>query len=139
MTFFDFSRMQKKFTDFAYDISVGLFKQAKKTAVEFAKIRAASFYVKLVRVIRQQTLFFVLIFFGLIVYANVMGILQVAVLFYAPWPVPLKITASVTLGLLGFMAPLFFILRFFSEERWMKITKAEEWVDSALGDPNGSE
>ncbi len=138
MSLFDFSEMKKKFSSLLYDVSIGLVKQYQKTAVDIAKIQAASFYIKLIRAVRQHTLFFALVFFGMIVYSNLMMVLEIAVLFYAPWPVAGKVLASIALGLLGFMAPLYFILRFFSEERWMKVTKAGEWVEDALKS-NGSE
>ncbi len=138
MNLFDFSEMKKKFSSLLYDVSIGLVKQYRKTAVDIAKIQAASFYIKLIRAVRQHTLFFTLVFFGMIVYSNLMMVLEIAVLFYAPWPPAGKVLASIVLALIGFMTPLFFILKFFSEERWMKMTKAGEWVDEALK-ANGSE
>ena len=132
MSFFGFADLKKKFTDLLYDISVGLIKDYQKTAVDIAKIEAASFYVKAVRAVRQQCFFMMLVVFGLVFYANVMSVFQIAVLLYAPWPVSGKIAAAIFFGLLGFMIPLIFVLRFFSEERWMKITKADACVTSAL-------
>ncbi len=138
MSFFKIVDLKKKFTDLLYDVSIGLVKEYQKTAVDIAKIEAASFYVKLVQAVRKQCFLAVLVVFGLIVYANVMGILQVALLLYAPWPVAGKAAASILLGLLGFTPPLYLVLKFFSEERWMKITKADACVSSAL-EKNGSE
>lgn len=132
MDFFGFSDLKKKFTGLFYDVSVGLIKDYQKTAVDIAKIEAASFYVKAVRAVRQQCLLMTLVMFGIVVYANVMGILQIALLLYAPWPPAGKISASILMGLLGFIVPLAVILKFFSEERWMKITKAESCVSNAL-------
>lgn len=138
MNFFKFADLKKRFTDILYDVSIGLVKDYQKTAVDIAKIEAASFYVKLVQAVRRQCFLTVLVIFGLIVYANVMGILQAALLLYAPWPVLWKVAASIALGLLSFTLPLCLVLRFFSEERWMKITKADACVSSAL-EKNGSE
>ena len=138
MSFFKFADMKKRFTDLLYDVSIGLVKEYQKTAVDIAKIEAASFYVKLVQAVRRQCFLSVLVVFGLVVYANVMGILQVALLLYAPWPAVERIGASILLGLLGFLLPFYLILKFFSEERWMKITKADACVSSAL-EKNGSE
>ena len=132
MSFLKFADLKNRFTDLLYNVSVGLVKEYQKTAVDIAKIEAASFYVKLVQTVRRQCFLAVLIVFGLVVYANVMGILQAVLLLYAPWPVAGKATASILLGLLGFTFPLYFILKFFSEERWMKITKADTCVSSAL-------
>lgn len=122
----------KKLTGLLYDISVGLVKDYQKTAVDIAKIEAASFYVKAIRAVRQQCLFMTLIIFGLVVYANIMVVLEVALLLYMPWPVWGRILAAAFAGSLGFLAPLAYILQFFSEERWMKITKADACVSSAL-------
>ena len=138
MSFFNFSELREKCTKLLYEVSIGLVKQYQKTAVDIAKIEAASFYVKMVRTVRRQCLFVVLVILGLFVYANVMGVLQVALLFYAPWPVAGKVAASIALGFLGFLTPLFLILKFFSEERWMRITKADVCVAGALN-RNGSD
>ena len=137
MSLFGFSDLKKKFMDLLYDVSVGLVKDYQKTAVDIAKIEAATFYVKTVRAVRQQCFLMTLVIFGLLVYANALAIFQVALLLYAPWPVSGKIASAALIGVLGFIAPLIFILRFFSEKRWMQVTKADACVAAAV-ERNGS-
>jgi hypothetical protein len=122
----------KRFGAMAYDVSVGLFKEYKKTTTELAKIELASYYVRAIKVVRQECMISTMIIFGAIIYANALGVIQVAILLYAPWSVPYRIVSALGFGIIASAIPLFISLRFFSEERWLKVTKADEFIAKAM-------
>lgn len=128
----------KRFGAIAYEVSVGLFKEYKKTTTELAKIELASYYVRAIKVVRQECMISTMIIFGAIIYANALGVIQVAILLYAPWSVPFRILWALVFGIVASAIPLFIALRFFSEERWMKVTKADEFIAKAMESSNGS-
>lgn len=110
----------------AYDITVGLVKEYKRTTLDLAKIEIATLYVKAIKLIRQECMISVMIVFGAIIFANVLGVLQTAILLFAPWNVGWRIVAALGLGLLAFCLPLAVVLQLFSQRRWMEITKADD-------------
>lgn len=121
-----------RFGAIAYDVTVGLFKEYKRTTTELAKIELASYYVKAIKIIRQECMISTLIIFGAIIFANVLGVIEMAILLYAPWSAPYKILAALVFGVIGFSIPLVVALRFFSEERWLRVTKADEFIAKAM-------
>ena len=56
----------KKLSGIAYDVTVGLLQQYKRTTMDLAKIELATYYVKVVKLIRQECLISTLILFGVI-------------------------------------------------------------------------
>ena len=128
----------KRFGAIAYDVSVGLFKEYKKTTTELAKIELASYYVRAIKIIRQECMISTMIIFGAIIYANALGVIQVAILLYAPWAVPYRILSALAFGITASAIPLFIALRFFSEERWMRVTRADEFIAKAMENVNGT-
>jgi hypothetical protein len=126
----------KKFGTILYGATVGLLQQYKKTTLDLAKIEIAAYYVRAIKIIRQEVMISILIIFGVIIFANVLGVVQMAILLYAPWGVPLKITAALVFAVTCSLVPLAVVLRFFSEKRWMEITKADEIVAKAMDRSN---
>ena len=122
----------KKLSGIAYDVTVGLLQQYKRTTMDLAKIELATYYVKAVKLIRQECLISTLILFGVIIFASAIGVIQMAILLYAPWKVPGRIAAALFLGIACSVAPLLIVLRFFSQKRWMAITKADEFIARAM-------
>ncbi len=127
-----FTYLKDRLMHAGYDASVGLFRQYRRTSVDLAKIEAAKYYLKVIQVMRKQTLASVLSVFGVIVFVNVVGVLQVSILLFAPWSEAGKIAAALFLGVAGAAFPLLFLLRFFSQEKWMKFSNAEEMTEEAL-------
>lgn len=123
----------KKFTAVLYDVTVGLLQQYKRTTIDLAKIELATLYVKAIKIIRQEILIAILILFGVIIFANLLALIQMAILLYAPWGVPARIAAAATCTVVFALLPLAVILRFFSQSRWMAITKADEMLVKAMG------
>ena len=122
----------KKFSGVVYDVTVGLLQQYKRTTVGLARIELAALYVRAVKLIRQECLIFTLILCGLIIYANLFGVIQMAILLYAPWSIAGRIAAAMTFGILCSVAPFLVVLKFFSQKRWMQITKADELIERAM-------
>ena len=129
----------KKFSGLFYDATVGVLKQYKRTTIDIARIELATFYVKVIRLIRQEVLTSTMIIFGVIVFANAMGVVQVAILLFAPWHMANRIIAALLLGIVCSLVPLAIVLRLFSEKRWMQMTKADQLIADIIGNSqNGS-
>jgi hypothetical protein len=128
----------RRFGAIAYDASVGLFKEYKKTTTELAKIELASYYVRAIKVVRQECMISTMSIFGVIIYANALGVIQVAILLYAPWTIPFRILAALAFGIIASAIPLFISLRLFSEERWLRVTKADEFIAKAMAAAGGA-
>lgn len=128
----------RKLGDMAYDVTVGLFKEYKRTSIDLAKIEVATMYLKIVKFVRQECMISVLIVLGAIMFANIIGVLQMAILFYAPWGVGWRIAAALLLGVVAVCIPLAVSLKFFSQRRWMEITKADEILNRAMAGAAGS-
>ncbi len=122
----------RKLGDMAYDVTVGLFKEYKRTSIDLARIEIATMYLKIVKFVRQECMITVLIVLGSIMFANIVGVLQMAILFYAPWGVGWRIAAALVLGIIAICIPLAVSLSFFSQRRWMEITKADEMLNRAM-------
>ena len=131
----------KRFSGLAYDVTIGLIREYKKTTIDLAKIEFATMYVKAIKLIRRECMISTLIVFGVVIFANAMGVVQVAVLLYAPWSVPGRIAAALSLGIVTSILPLVIVLRLFSEKRWMEMTHADEITRKAVDgyQSNGSE
>jgi ABC-type multidrug transport system fused ATPase/permease subunit len=128
----------RKLGDLAYDVTVGLLKEYKRTSIDLAKIEVATLYLKIVKFIRQECMISVLIVLGAIMFANIVGVLQMAILFYAPWGIGWRIAVALLVGLVAICIPLAVSLSFFSQRRWMEITKADEMLERAVGGMSGS-
>jgi hypothetical protein len=128
----------RKLGDMAYDVTVGLFKEYKRTSIDLARIEIATMYLKIVKFVRQECMITVLIVLGSIMFANIVGVFQMAILFYAPWGVGWRIAAALALGVIAICIPLVVSLKFFSQRRWMEITKADEMLNRAMGSVAGS-
>ncbi len=128
----------RKLGDMVYDVTVGLLKEYKRTSIDLARIEIASMYIKIVKFVRQECMITVLIVLSAIMFANIVGVLQIAILFYAPWGVAWRIAAALVLGIVAICVPLAVSLSFFSQRRWMEITKADEMLSRAMGSMHGS-
>lgn len=122
----------RKFGDVLYDVTVGLLRQYKRTTIDLAKIELASYYVRLVKIVRQECMISILIIFGVIIFTNAVGVVQMSIVLYAPWSVPARILAALAFGIVSAVVPLLIVLRFFSQRRWMEITKADEFMARAM-------
>ncbi|GEM_PF-1403134 len=122
----------RKVTGVMYDMTVGLLKEYKRTTIDLARIELASAYVRVIKLIRQECLISTLIIFGVIIFANAMLVVQVSILLFTPWSVPLRIFTALAFGVVCAVAPLLVVLRFFSQERWMRITRADEIIARAM-------
>jgi hypothetical protein len=123
----------RKFTGVLYDVTVGLLQQYRRTTIDLARIELATYYVKVVKVIRQEVLISILVIFGVVIFANLLGLIQMSILLYAPWSVPGRIVASAAFTITCAIVPLIVILRLFSQRRWMEITRADEMLSKAVG------
>lgn len=122
----------RKLSGVAYDVTVGLLMQYKKTTVDLARIELATLYVRAVKLVRQECLIFTLILGGLIVFANLFAVIEMAILLYAPWGIAGRIVAAMGFGLLCSIAPLLVVLKFYSQDRWLAMTRADQLIERAM-------
>ncbi|HTL70315.1 MAG TPA: hypothetical protein VL404_03390 [Candidatus Eisenbacteria bacterium] len=122
----------RKLSGVLYDVTVGLLQQYKRTTIGLARIELATLYVRAVKLLRQECMIFTLLLFAMIFFANVFAVIQMAILLYAPWSVAGRIAAAIGFSVLSAVLPLLAVLKFFSQKRWMEITKAEELIQRAM-------
>ena len=124
------SRIWSKFTDLAYDATIGLAKQYQKKALELVKITAASCYVQGLKVLRKHLLLLFLLLFSVILLAVTVVVVPVAMVLAAPWTAGTKVISLAVLGVFYAGVILFYLQRLFSEEKWMKASGFQELLDS---------
>jgi hypothetical protein len=79
----------------------------------------------------MPTFFFL---FWLILLVNMVTVSQVIVIFYAPWELSYRVAAAIGMNLISFLLPLLFMIRPFSQEKWMQNLKGSQAVGFALGE-----
>lgn len=109
-----------------------LFREYKKSAVDLAKISAAQYYLKGLQQTRQAVVGAIWAVFGLLFLMNVFIVMEVLLLFYAPWSVPVRAAAALGAGTLFWAVPLAIALALTSEKQWMKYSKSDRLLARVL-------
>lgn len=125
--------MFKKIVDLFKEVTVGVLKQYQSSAVDLAKIEAASFYLKAVRIVREHLLVFVGMLFCLILAAVAIIVVPAAIVLCTPLALKVKLMVLAMLGLIDIAVPLALLNRFLSEETWLKISKADTVLEKVIG------
>ena len=125
--------MFKKFVDLFQDVTVNLLKQYQNSAVDLAKIEAASFYLKMVKVVREHFLIFAAMLFCLVLLAIAVIALPIAFVIVAPVAFKTKAMMLGILCLADIILPLAMLNRFLSEDTWMKISKTDQVLEKVIG------
>jgi|APTNR8051073442_1049403.scaffolds.fasta_scaffold37534_3 hypothetical protein len=123
-----------KWFELIYNAAVGVLGECKEASVDLVRIQAARYYVEFVGMLRRQSLLCVASIAGTMMAANLLMILEVSILLYAPFPPAQKIGLAVLIGLAGAGVMSALILRLFSQERWMRLTGADRLVAEAVKD-----
>ncbi len=124
--------MFAKITELLVSVTWGLFKQHQEKAFQILKVKAAAWYVENVRFVREQAIAFSFAFLALLMLAVGLIAIPVAIIFVVPWEISSKVVAILVVGLLYLAIPGLYLKYFFSEKRWMKLTKADKFVESVL-------
>ena len=122
----------KKIQDLLYDATFGLVREYQRKTLELARLTAASYYIQGVKALRKAAITLFLVTLATVVFSMAVVVVPVAVVLVSPWAWPQKVIAVLALGLLDAGAALVFLAHLFSEERWMKITKSQEFVDKIM-------
>lgn len=121
-----------KWARLLYAATFGVLNRCGQDSVAIAKIRAAEYYLKLIKMLRNQTLAGVLTIVSAFAVTNLLTIVEVAILLYSPWSVAAKVASAVAVGALGFGITLAAIFRALSQERWMALTGADQIFVEAM-------
>ncbi len=106
--------------------ALGFSKRYQRKAVGLAKIHGVSYYLRGVRLFRQQCLVVLATLFSLILLTAGLIVLPAAVIYYSPWTAGAKMIVTCGLALAYAGIAVAVLVHFFSEARWMEFSKANQ-------------
>ncbi len=125
-------KLPKNLTGSLLVAALGFSKRYQRKAVGLAKIKGASYYLRGVRLFRQQCLVVLTTLFSLIMLAAALIIFPFGIIYYFPCSAQTKMIATCALAL-AYVGIAFTILhRFFSESRWMEFSKANQLLSEVF-------
>ncbi len=122
----------KSIVDTLLEAAFGIVKHYQEESVALAKIEVAALYLKSLKIVRRQFLALSCLLFCMVVLAAALVAIPVALLFYAPWDFSVKAWALGGLAILYIGIPSILLVRFFSEEKWMEMSKSNEFMKEAV-------
>ena len=114
------------------DATIGLVNQYKAKTIDLVKIEAAVFYIRMMRLLHRQVLAFALILFLLATAAAGFVIGPLALVALAPLTREVKLMLVLLLVIVDIGVPLWILNHFFSEKKWMELTKSNEMMDHVI-------
>lgn len=112
-----------------YDSTVGLAREYQRKTLELARITAATYYLQAVNAVRHAAIALFVVFVATVVFSVAVVVVPIVLVLLGPWTLAWKIAAVALLGLLDIAGALVIMANIFSEERWIRVTKAQEFVD----------
>ena len=122
----------RKLQDLLYEATFGLVREYRKKTLDLVRITAVGYYVQGVKALRQAAITLFLVTVVSVVFAVAVVIVPLVLVLLSPWTATQKLIAVSLLGLVDTGAALFYLLNLFSEERWMKITKSQEFIERIM-------
>ena len=122
----------KKFKELLVDATIGLVKQTQEKTIGLVKIEAAACYIRVMRLLHRQVLVFALILFLVVTTAAGLVIGPLALLALAPLTREVKLVLVLLLVIVDIGVPLWILNHFFSEKKWMELTKSNEMMDHVI-------
>ena len=123
-------RFWTKLSDLAYDATIGLAKLYQKKTLEFIKISAASMYLQGLKMARKHMLLLFSGIFAVLVLAVTVVAVPLALVMVSPWTAGVKALLIAGIGLVYATATFLALRSVLSEEKWMKASGFQEFVDS---------
>lgn len=108
------------------------FKGLQGNALLLVKIHAARHYVRGVQALRRQMLGFCLAILASIALGTSIVVVPTAIILLLPWSWPVRMALLGIWGVTAVAIPAAYVIHFFSQARWMKVTKAEDILDDVL-------
>jgi hypothetical protein len=118
--------------DLFSSIFKGLLSSYLKSRLELAKIRAAACYVNGVKVTRRLLILWCKLVFCLVLLGIGLALIPIALCLYMPWAPQTKAIVAISFGFVYIVVALLVMLDSFSQKRWMKVSGANELVNSVL-------
>ena len=115
-----------------YEATYGLVLDYQKKTLELVRISAASCYLQGAKVLRKAAVLLFLVTMASVVFSVAVVVVPVAIVLVCPLTALQKIAVILVLGITDGAMAFVILLHLFSEERWMKITKAQEFVDKVM-------
>lgn len=122
----------KKLTELAHDVSIGLARQYRDKTIEYAKIKAATYYAEGMRVLRKQFILLLSLIFCLLLTCVSLVVIPTAIIALMPWTRELKLLSVAIYGVFVLLAPVAALLYVLSEKKWLEMTKSNEFLEKAL-------
>lgn len=119
-------KLSKSLTGSLLVAALGFSKRYQRKAVGLAKIHGVSYYLRGVRLFRQQCLVVLATLFSLILLTAGLLVLPAAVIYYSPWTTGAKMIVTCGLALAYAGIAVAVLVHFFSEARWMEFSKANQ-------------
>ena len=119
----------RKIQDLLYEATFGLALEYRKKTLDLARITAINYYVRGIKVLREAAIALFLVTLASVVFAVAVVVVPVALVLISPWTVTWKWIAVSVLGMADIAAAVFYLANLFSEERWMRFTKSQEFID----------
>jgi hypothetical protein len=101
-------------------------------AVGTFKIQTAIAYLNLIKGTRRLTIILCLLVLSFVVLACGFLLVPVALCLFMPWTAETKTIVAASFGAAYIVIPLIAVMALFSEKRWMKATRADALLKSAL-------
>ena len=125
-------KLPKNLTGSLLVAALGFSKRYQREAVDLARIKGTSYYLRGVKLFRQQCLVVLATLFSLILLTAGLIVLPLGLIYYSSWPAQIKMIATSVLAI-SYAGIAFAILhRFFSETRWMEFTKANQLLSEVF-------
>lgn len=125
-------KTRQAFFNYLFCMVTDLVRKYQQTSLSFAKIKAAFYYVKAIKVMRSVYISIFLVILSFIVMINGFMFLHVSFLYYFPLSKEVKTLIVFSLGILYFVIPIGALFYFTSQKVWMRLSKADKFVHKVL-------
>lgn len=125
-------KVQKIILNLLLFIFTDLLKQYEQTSRDLVKIKTLNYYIKGVKVMRLAYLGIFMLLLLFIFMINGFFAIHLAFFYYMPWSRDVKLLAIFSLGGCYFLIPLGIYIYYASQKKWMRLSKADEFVREAV-------
>lgn len=103
-----------------------------KPVLRRARIRAVIYYLESIKTARQVVLVMAAVMLCFVIIAGGAILIPVALCLFMPWPPMTKALVAGAFGAVYIAVPLVVALVLMSEQRWMRLTRANELMKDAI-------
>ena len=104
-------------------------REYQKKTLDLARITAVTYYTQSIKLLRKAAITLFLVTLASVVFAVAVVIVPLVAVLISPWTGAQKLAGVLFLGVADVSVALLYLANLFSEERWMKLTKSQEFID----------